>query len=73
MHKCCYQCVIQKFILQTMENNMSDITVRRNEDEGDWEAFTANVLGDVIYGYGETEHQAVADLKAAIYLREEMS
>jgi len=56
-----------------MENNMSDITVRRNEDEGDWEAFTANVLGDVIYGYGETEHQAVADLKAAIYLREEMS
>jgi len=52
---------------------MSDITVRRNEDEGDWEAFTVNVLGDVIYGYGETEHQAVADLKAAIYLREELS
>jgi len=51
---------------------MSDITVRRNE-EGDYEAFTANVLGDVIYGYGGTEHQAVADLKAAIDLREELS
>jgi hypothetical protein len=56
-------------------NNMSVINgvevVLTKEGEGDWVASLTNVLGDEIVGYGETEHQAIEDLRTAIYHRGE--
>jgi len=54
-----------------MENKMSvdmkDVKVIKNEEEGDYEASISTTSGEVIYGYGETEPQAVEDLRMAIY------
>ena len=45
--------------------------VLTKEGEGDWVASLTNVLGDEIVGYGETEHQAIEDLRTALYHRGE--
>lgn len=45
--------------------------VLTEEGEGDWVASIVNILGDEVVGYGETEHQAIEDLRVALYHRGE--
>ena len=50
-----------------MSVDMKEVQVIKNEEEGDYEASISTESGEVIYGYGETENQAVEDLRIAIY------
>jgi len=53
----------------SMINGVEVVIIK--EGEGDWIASLTNALGDEIIGYGETEHQAIEDLRTALHHRGE--